>query len=397
MKSLFWLLAVFAAAVALVLLGKIEAGYVLFVYPPYRIEASMLFFAVALVGTFALTYGVLRLLAHALALPAYVRAWRARRRRDHAHAALAAALQAFYEGRFTRAEKEAAVAFESGPSPALAALLAARAAHQMRDFPRRDGWLERADAAGERTRAACLVTRAELALDDRDFPAARDALRSLHGAGPKQIATTRMLLRAERGAGAWDEVLRLATQLGKRDAIAPALAEEYKVQATIELLGRAATDGTAFERRWRALEARDRLQPRIAAAGARHATALDRPQLAREIIDRALEAEWAPQLVQLYGELPQAMAEDARSTEARVRIERAERWLLERNRDPQLLAALGRLCVQAELWGKARSFLEASLSFEETRSAHLDLARLSEKLGQGADAQHHFRRAAEIA
>src|SRR5262245_64928863 len=95
----------------------------------------------------------------------------------------------------------------------------------MRDFQGRDRWLERADAGGERVQSALLVTRAELALEDRDFAAARDALRSLHGARPKQIATTRMLLRAERGAGAWDEVLRLATQLGKRDAIAPALAE----------------------------------------------------------------------------------------------------------------------------------------------------------------------------
>ena len=389
-------MAVFAAAVALVMLGKVEAGYVLFVYPPYRVEASMLFFAVALVGAFALAYALLRLLAHALGLPSYVQAWRARRRREHALAALSAALQAYYEGRYARAEKEASSAFESGPSPALAALLAARAAHQMRDFARRDGWLERADAAGERMRAACLVTRAELALEDRDFSAARDALRSLHGAGPKQIATTRMLLRAERGAGAWDEVLRLATQLGKRDAIAPALAEEYKVQATIELLARSASDAGTFEQRWRALEARDRTQPRVAAAGARHATSLGRAMLAREIVEKGLEAEWTPQLVSLYGELPGDMPEDTRHSEARQRIERAEQWLLERSRDPQLLATLGRLCVQAELWGKARSFLEASLSFEETRSAHLDLARLSEKLGQGSDAQRHFRRAAEI-
>jgi HemY protein len=397
MKSLFWLLAVFAAAVALVMLGRVDAGYVLFVYPPYRVEASMVFFAVAALAVFALFYFFIRVLGHMLGLPATVRAWRARRRREHAHGALAAALQAYYEGRYARAEKEAAAAFEGGPNPGLAALLAARAAQQMRDFPRRDRWLEKADASGERMRAACLVSRAELALEDRDFAAARDALRSLHGAGPKQIATTRMLLRAERGAGAWDEVLRLATQLGKRDAIAPALAEEYKAQATIELLARSATDAGSFERRWRALEARDRVQPRVAAAGARHATALRRPALAREIIEKALQAEWSPPLVALYGELPEDMPEDTRPAEALSRIERAEEWLVERNRDPQLLATLGRLCAQAELWGKARSFLEASLSFEETKSAHLDLARLSEKLGQGADAQRHFRRAAELA
>jgi HemY protein len=54
------------------------------------------------------------------------------------------------------------------------------------------------------------------------------------------------------------------------------------------------------------------------------------------------------------------------------------------------------LCAQAGLWGKARSFLEASVSFEESRSVYLELARLAERLGQPSDAQLHYRRAAEI-
>jgi len=397
MKSLFWLLAVFAAAVGLVMLGRIDNGYVLFILPPYRVEVTMLFFGVALAVAFILFYVVFRLLSHTLSLPAYVRAYRARRRRERAHAALAAALQAFYEGRYARAEKEASIAFETGSSRGVAALLAARAAHQMRDFHGRDQWLERAQGAGRDAQAAVLVSRAELALEDRDFAAARDALRNLQDAGPKQIATARMLLRAERGAGDWDQVLRLANQLGKKDAIAPALAEEYKVQATVELLARSATDAEAFGRRWREVDSRDQLHPRVAAAASRHATALGLAPLAREILDRALSAEWTPQLVALYAELPEGLDEAARAAEARVRIERAERWLLERNRDAQLLATLGRLCGQAELWGKARSFLEASLSFEESRSAHLELARLAERLGQPDDAQQHYRRAAELA
>ena len=397
MKSLFWLLAVFAAAVGLVMLGRVDDGYVLFIYPPYRVEVTMLFFGIALLAAFFALYVLVRLLSHTLSLPTYVRAYRVRRRRERAHAALAAALQAYYEGRYARVEKEASIAFDGGPNRGVAALLAARAAHQMRDFQRRDVWLERAEAAGQDVHAAALVSRAELALEDRDFTAAREALRNLPGAGPKQIETTRMLLRAERGAGAWDEVLRLANQLGKRDAIAPAIAEEYKVQATVELLARSATDPDAFTRRWREVDARDQLHPRIAAAGARHATALGLAPLAREILDRALSAEWTPQLVALYGELPDKLNEAERAAEARARIERAERWLLERNRDAQLLGTLGRLCGQAELWGKAASFLEASLSFEESRSAHLELARLAERLGKPEDAQQHYRRAAELA
>jgi HemY protein len=396
MKSLLWLLAVFAAAVALVIIGRVDTGYALFVYPPYRVEMSMLFFAVVALAVFLLLYGGFRLLSNVLSLPTYVRSWRLRRRRERAHAALAAALQAYYEGRYARAEKEAGEAFEGGQATGVAALLAARASHQMRDFERRDRWLDRAESAGEGTLTARLVSRAELALEERDYGAARDALRSLHGAGPKHIATSRMLLRAERGNGDWDEVLRLSTQLAKRDAIAPALAEEYKVQATVELLRRASADAATLERRWRSVPDADRTQPRIAAAAAQQATKLGRPRMAREIIEAALEAEWSPQLISLYGQLPAELDAEGRNEEARSRIERGERWLLEHERDAQLLATLGRLCTQAELWGKARSFLEASLSFEEGRAAHLDLARLAERLGQPADAQRHYRRAAEL-
>jgi HemY protein len=397
MKTLFWLLAVFAAAVALVILGRVDSGHVILAYPPWRVEMSMLFFTLAALAAFLVLHGAVRLLGHAVSLPAYVRAFRDRRRRERAQAALAAALQSYFEGRYSRAEKEASIAAGSGASPGLAALLAARAAHQMREFERRDRWLERADAAGPELQSARLVTRAELALEERDFAGARDALRSLHGAGPKHVASQRMLLRAERGAGAWEEVLRLSTQLAKRDAIAPALAEEYKVQATVELLQRAAQDAGAFERRWRAMPAADQVQPRVALSAARQAQSLGKAPLAREIIENALAREWTPALVQLYGELPRGLDGAARAGEARLRIESAERWLRTRSRDPDLLGALGRLCSEAELWGKARSFLEASLSFQESRAARLELARLAERLGQGEEAQKHYRRAAELA
>jgi len=397
MRSLFWLLAVFAAAVALVIIGRLDTGYVLFVYPPWRVEVTLLFFALAAAAGFVVLYWGVRLLGQAVSLPSIVGAFRARRRRERAHAALAAALQAYYEGRYARAEKEAAAAFDGGPAPGVAALLAARAAHQMRDFERRERWLERADASGEHLQVARLVSRAEIALEERDFPAARDALRRLQQGGPRHIATARLLLRAERGAGAWDEVLRLAGQLLKRDAIAPALAEEYRTQANVELLGRSADDAGALERRWRAIAPSDQLQPRVAAAAARHATALGRVELAREILEKALAADWSSKLVALYGELPAKVDPARRIEEARVRIERAEGWLRERSRDPELLATLGRLCAHAELWGKAKSFLEASLSFEETRAAHLELARLTERLGEAQDAQRHYRRAAELA
>jgi len=395
MRWLFWLIAVFAAAVALAISGRVTDGYIVLVYPPWRVEVSLLLSVLALVAAFGIAYLALRLIGHTLALPAQVRAFRERRKREHAHSALASALQCYFEGRFARAEKEAGLAWEAGATPGIAALIAARAAHQMRELERRDQWLERAESTGESLRAARLLTQAELALDERDFIGARDALRSMHGAGPRHIATARMQLRAERGAQNWEEVLRLASLLDKRGALPPAIAEEHRVQAHIELLARESGDRISLEARLRRIPSSDLALPRVAAAAARRASALGEAALARDLIERGLGVEWNAALVALYGEIEKLEALKRRD-EARARIERGERWLREHAEDPQLLATLGRLCVAAELWGKAQNYLEASLSFGPSRAAHLELARLAEREGRAAEAQKHFRQAGEL-
>ena len=395
MRALFWLMAVFAAAVALALAGRLGEGYVLVVYPPWRVEISMLLFILALAAAFCAAYLAVRLVSHTLELPEHVQAFRARRKREQAQTALASALQCYFEGRYSRAEKEAALAWESGAAPGIAALIGARAAHQMREYDRRGEWLERAEAAGESLHAARLLTQAELALDERDFIGARDALRSMHGTGPRHIATARMQLRAERGAQNWEEVLRLAALLSKRGGLPPAIAEEHRVQAHIELLARESGDRASLEARLRRIPSADLVHPRVASAAARRAAALGEAALCRDLIERSLGAEWNPALATMYGDIEKLDAA-RRPVEARARIERAERWLREHAEDPLLLATLGRLCMAAELWGKAQNYLEASLSFGPSRAAHLELARLAEREGRAAEAQKHFRSAGEL-
>ena len=387
MKALFWLLAVFAGAVALAIIGRGNEGYALFVYPPWRVELSLIFFIVLAAALFVVLYLSARLVHHTLNLPLHVRAYRERRRAEKARDALLGSAQAYLEGRFARAESDARLAFESGESRELAALLAARAAHQMRSRERRDAWLERASEHGDPLHVARLVTRAELLLEDRDYLGARAVLRDLHGSGPKHIATLRLLLRAELGARNWEEVLRLTGVLSKRDAISPTLQEEYKSQALTELLGALADDPAGLEARWRRLPARDQAKPRIAAAGARLAATAGRAALAREIVEKSLALEWSPALVDLYGVAPVG--------DVRARIEKAERWLSDHPGDARLLLALGRLCVRGELWGKAQNYLEASLSLEPGRDKHLALAYLFDKLGKADEANRHFRMAAE--
>jgi len=393
MRALFWLLAVFAAAAALALFGRLDQGYAQFAHGHWRVEMSLLLFGILVALGFAGLYLALRMLHHASSLPAYVGAWRARRRREQAYAALAEGLQDWLEGRYARAEKKAARAHGEGVAAGVAAIIAARSAHELGAPERRAQWLERAESAGART--AGLLSQAVMALSERDYAGARDALRSLQGSGARHIAATRLMLRAARGMRDWEEVLRITALLAKRNALSPNLVEEYRVQAHVEVLAQAAEDRGRFEERWRHIPSRERTSARVAAAAARHARTLGLAALSREALEKALAVEWDAALAALYGELP-SMEQAARIEEARLRIERAERWLLDQSKDAQLLAALGRLCAQAELWGKAQSYLEASLSFSETRATQLEIARLLDRLERGTEAQPHYRRAAEL-
>ena len=84
MRWLFWILGLFALAVALALALRFNAGYVLLVSPPYRVELSLNLFIFGSLLAIGLGYLLLRLVLGALELPARVREYRARRQRDNA-------------------------------------------------------------------------------------------------------------------------------------------------------------------------------------------------------------------------------------------------------------------------------------------------------------------------
>ena len=79
-----------------------------------------------------------------------------------------------------------------------------------------------------------------------------------------------------------------------------------------------------------------------------------------------------------------------------ARIARADGWLRQHPMDAQLLLALGRMCRRQRLWGKARTYLEASLSVAKTAEAHLELAHLLDQLEKADEANTHYRALASL-
>ena len=130
------------------------------------IDVSLNVFVLGIALLFVLLYLLLRIIATTLSFPERVRAYRERVREHDAREGLRGALLAHFEGRFARAARYASDAQEVEGYAALAALVAARASHRMREFARRDGWL-RIAAKDASVRTARLMTQAELLLEER--------------------------------------------------------------------------------------------------------------------------------------------------------------------------------------------------------------------------------------
>lgn len=393
MKSLLWILIAIALAVGLVGVAmQSNTGYVQIVLPPHRIELSLVLVIALLASAFAVMYLALRMVSAMVAMPQRVREYRQARKQRRAHAALTGALHEFFSGRYARAEKSAVSAIELGEQPGLAAMLAARAAHELRAPERRDAYLAQGATHLAGDDIMKVITEAELLLKERR---ASDALVVLQALPQKHTAGLRLELQALQLAREWEKSLSVIDQLEKRKVYDAAQATELRCRAWAEHLKRRATDLASLDEAWRKIPEALRRDTRVAQAAAQSYLSRNAGEHAAAMIERSLDHLWDSDLAGLYADCagPSVSADGV----ALRQIERAERWLAAHRSDAALLCTLGRLCARRSLWGKARNYLDASISVEPTVEAHLAAAQLHEQLGEVDAAQKHYRESLELA
>jgi HemY protein len=392
MRAVAWLMLMATAAVAVALAARYNEGYVLFVLPPWRAELSLNFLLLLLLAGFILAHGFLSTLRHAVNLPHSVAEFRRRRILEKASVDLRDATRLMIEGRYGHAIRCAESAYLNHPESGMVALAGWHAAHGLRDPERVKVWRQRAYACGPSIEQARLMTEAELALEERRFDDAREALEKLAAGGRRHLAAVRLLLRAEQGLGHWAAVARLVKQLEKYRAMTPEQAAPIRRRAVREALRGMAGDPPALQRYWRELDDTDRADPSLALETARALAASGDCREAQRAIEDTLEEHWDESLILAYA--------DCHGGDVLGRIARAEAWLTRHPRDSVLLLTLGRLCREQRLWGKAQSFLEASLAIQPARAAHIELAQLLESFTDQPEkstlAARHYRAAALI-
>jgi HemY protein len=387
-RGLLWFAFLFAIAVVLATAGRFDAGQVLLVYPPYRVDISLNLFVVGIIVLFIVLYALMRIVRNIWRMPQRVAAYRERSRAAKAQAALRDAIGNLYAGRFSRAEKAARDALTIGANKGAAGLIAATAAHRMHEYARRDEWLAQIDEPDWQD--ARLMATADMRADGRDADGALAALTEMQSQGGRRIHAQQIALRAQQQVKNWAEVLKLVKTLEKREAIHPAAAVRLRQQAAENLLRDRRHDADALLEVWHSLSSTERHSPRLADLAAELLGALNRQPEARKIVEEALAHNWDARLLRRYP--------DTAGNDALPLIQKAEAWQKERPDDADLLFSLGRLCLHQQLWGKAQSFLEAALKLADNEPlkcrTHRALARLFEQLGDAGKANQHYRESA---
>ncbi|GIZ10869.1 heme biosynthesis HemY N-terminal domain-containing protein [Pseudomonas sp. NCCP-436] len=382
MKRLVWLALLLLAAAALYGLSlavEADRGYVLFAYKGFRYQSGLWAFLGLLLVIVLLVYLIRLLLRLLLSSTRLANPWSRLHRERRARQAAAQGMLDLAEGRWAQALRQLSRAAEADSQPLIYYLGAARAAHRLGDHEQSDALLERALNRQPHAELAIALTHAELQRGRGESDAALDTLQAMRERHPGQHEVLRQLHNLYLQRQDWSALLGLLPELRKEKALPAAELDELERETW---RGRLAAAGqTSAEdalqplmQAWGQLSASLRQEPELIAAYVEQLRRLGAQESAEEVLRAALKRRYDSRLARFYGVV--------RGANPAQQLQTAELWLRQHPQDPALLLTLGRLCLQNQLWGKARDYFESSLSLERHPETCAELARLLARLGE---------------
>ena len=286
------------------------------------------------------------------------------------------------EGNFARGERLLARAAGSSDSPLFNYLQAARAAHLQGRDERRDEWLKLAYEQTPEATNAVLLTQAEFQLDRGQYEHALATLRRIEENSRDHSYAAALLGRLYYRLEDWDQLGKLLPKLARHSQVKPETLDLWATRVHIEQLKRV-SDIDALEAVWKDTPRKLRSKPELVEARFKALMRIGENAKAEKEITAALKSEWRAPLVRLFGLVE--------GPDASKQLKRAETWLQKNGDDPELLLAAARLCLRNELWGKARSYLEAVISLRPSPEVYSEYGQLLNQLGEADAAADAFR------
>ncbi|MDD0842309.1 heme biosynthesis HemY N-terminal domain-containing protein [Pseudomonas sp. Gutcm_11s] len=382
MRAVLLLILVAAGATVLGLAVAEHSGYVLIAWKGLRYESSLWVFLLIIVAAWLLFIGLRWLLRLLFVSGGLLNPWSRRQRGRRQQLAAEKGLLDLIEGRWERAERHLSLAAEGERQPLMYYLGAARAAYKLGRVEQGEALLEKALQRQPQAELAVALAHAELQREHGDLAGAQETLQAMHERHPRHHLVLDQLQRTLVARGDWTALLELLPELRKARVLEGEALAELERRVWIARLQSTGEQGLnqgelalqPLTNAWQQLSSAHRQDVDLLLAYAGQLRALGAQEEAEEVLRKALKQGYDLRLMRLYGQL--------RGRDPARQLQTAEGLLKDHPQDPQLLLALGRLCLQNGLWGKAREYFEISLDFARSAETCAELARLLASQGE---------------
>ena len=385
MKWLLSFLLILSAAVVIGLFAQEDNGYILIGRGYTTVEMSLTLFLLLIIFLFLLGYALLRIFSGTWRLPEQLKMWQNERKSDKARKSSMRGLVELAQGNWAQAERALLKHVNNSETPLLNYLSAARAAQKLNAPDRRDQYLSQAHSTTKGADFAVKLTQAELQLTHGQYELALATLIHLQSISPSHPHILYLLARIYQKLQCWGDVKSLLPKLRKYKVFAAQELQQLEKQVQLQLLRIAADkhEVETLEGSWEHISKELRRDPDLAKCYAAYLIELNEHDKAEQILRNSLRKKWCDDLLELFGRLNTSQPEKTLSI--------AETWAKDHENNPQLLLALGRLSLRCKLWGKARSYLEASNGVKPSAEGYRELGALLERLDENSEAAKCYR------
>ncbi|RDI38372.1 heme biosynthesis HemY N-terminal domain-containing protein [Aquicella lusitana] len=371
-------------------------GYLLMVYQPWMIQMPLWFALLSLIIVFILFYLLIDSIDRLQFLWFRMKNWLRLRREHRSYSKTQQGLVKLIEGRWKKAENLLLSGATQSLEPLMNYLGAAKAAHELGAYDRRDRYIQKAYHLAPEADLAIGLTQAELALAQDQLEQAQATLNHLRQLSPHHPRILQLLEKVYVRLADWQNLLALLPALRKAKVLNAEQAVLFEKNIYCEIL-QAAYPKTRAELRaiWDNVPKAMKKNPDVVCAYVKgllleqnrfQANTLPDEETAREVeelIRRTLKYQWQPELAHLYGTLP--------FTNLNRQLVIAGAWLKLYGQKPELLLLLGKLCTQVQLWGKAKDYFQKCLNLSPNADASLAYGKLLEQLGETEEAMQKYR------
>lgn len=364
-----------------------NAGYVLISYGHTTVEMTLWLALLAIIVMVFLFYWLIRLLRGTYHLPARFRHWEEQRSRKKYDRQMLQGLNASLMGKWSKAEQIFTKAAQKMPKAIWAYLGAAKAAQRQNDYIGRDKYLGKARQQTEKPYQSSLdMLQVRWQIQSEEWEAARDNVILLERQLPNSPLLLKEMSKVYVALHEWDKLQKLFPRMQKYGALTPEAFEQLQVRVYSVLLAQAKNlnDDKAVENIWRKIPVHLQKEPTLLSIYIEALGQYGQTDKVENLLKTALKINPDKELLKHYA--------DVVSVDPAKQIARAESWLQQYPEHPDLLNCLGKLCLRHKLWGKARGYLEASLSKEPNPEVSLMLGEALEQLNEKASAISCYRK-----